>query len=170
MLDLRVDFRPVLLITASLSCFGCDLLTPKIDADLAAGLVESLLTKEGVTAQSVECPKGQKAEKGNVFECTAKVNDVDVHFKMEVLDNKGNVMATPRDHTLVVKKIEPEIAADLQAKGHSVASIDCHGEVWVAIKDATVTCDVTDEGGAAYLWTAKFTDNEGAHEHKLEPK
>ena len=35
---------------------------------------------------------------------------------------------------------------------------------------ATVTCDVTDEAGAAYLWTAKFTDNEGGHEHSLAPK
>lgn len=162
--------RRALLASSLVGLFGCELLSPKIDADLAAGLVESMLTKEGVKADSVTCPDNQKAEKGNVFECTATVQGVEVHFSMEVIDTKGTVYATPRDHTLVVSNIEPEIAADLQSKGHSVASIDCHGEVWVAIEGASVTCDVTDEAGAAYLWTATFTDNEGGHEHVLAPK
>ena len=159
-----------LLLVSSVSLLGCELLGPKIDADLAAGLVQSILEKEGVKAESVKCPDNQKAEKGNVFECTADVAGTEVHFSMEVIDEKGTVYATPREHTVVVDKIEPEIAEDLKAKGHKVAKIDCHGEVWVTTKDSEVTCDVTDEAGADYLWTAKFTDDEGAHEHRLTPK
>lgn len=149
---------------------GCDALMPKIDPDLAAGLVTSILEKEGLKADSVTCPDNQKVEKGNVFECTAKVGDSEVHFSMEVMDDKGTVYATPRDHTVVVEKVEPEIAADLKSKGHTVGKVDCHGDVWVAVKGAKVTCDVTDEAGTEYLWTATFTDDEGAHEHTLAPK
>ena len=149
---------------------ACDALMPKIDADLAAGLVESILTKEGLKAKSVTCPDNQKAEKGNVFECTADVDGTEVHFSMEVIDDKGTVYATPKDHTLVVERVEPEIAADLKAKGHSVGKVDCHGDVWVAVKGAKVTCDVTDEAGAEYLWTATFTDDNGGHEHSIAPK
>ncbi|MCR9161029.1 MAG: DUF4333 domain-containing protein [Nannocystaceae bacterium] len=149
---------------------ACDLLTPKIDADLAGGLVESILTKEGLEPTSVSCPDNQKAEKGNVFECTADVKGVEVHFSMEVMDDKGTVYATPRDHTLVVERVEPEIAADLEAQGHSVGKVDCHGDVWVAIKGAEVSCDVTDEAGTEYLWTATFTDDDGGHEHSLQKK
>lgn len=60
--------------------------------------------------------------------------------------------------------------ADLEAKWHRVAKIDCHGEVWVAIKGATVTCDLVDEAGKEYLWSATFTDDKGAHEHSVKPK
>ncbi len=159
-----------LVLVSSLSLLGCDLLTPKIDADLAAGLVTSILDKEGVKANSVTCPDNQKAEKGNVFECTADVAGTDVHFSMEVIDAKGTVYATPREHTVVVAKIEPEIASDLQARGHKVDKVDCHGEVWVTTKGSEVTCDVTDEAGAEYLWRATFTDDVGAHQHSLTPK
>ena len=159
-----------LLVSCLVGLPACDLLTPKIDADLAAGLVESVLTNEGLTVSSVTCPDGQKAEKDNVFECTATVDGTEVHFEMKVLDSKGTVIATPRDHTLVVAKVEPEIATDLKATGHDVAKVDCHGDVWVAIKGAKVSCDVTDEAGAEYLWTAEFTDDDGTHSHSIAPK
>ncbi len=155
---------------ALVGLLGCDLLTPKIDKGLAEGLIKSILDREGLTAESITCPAGQTAEQGNKFECTATIQATEVHFAMEVIDDKGTVFATPRDHTLVVKTVEPEIAADLEARGHSVGSIDCHGEVWVALQGATVTCDVTDEAGAAYLWTATFTDDKGGHEHSIAPK
>lgn len=158
---------PVLALACT-TLFGCDALNT-IDPVQAQGLVESLLKKEGVTATSVTCPSGQKLEKGNKFECTADVNGIEVHFSLEVIDDKGTVFATPRDHTLVVEKVEPEIAADLKAKGHEVKEVDCHGDVWVAVKDAVVKCDVTDEAGAKYVWTATFTDNDGGHTHKIEP-
>lgn len=89
---------------------------------------------------------------------------------MKFLDDKGTVVATPRDHTFVVAKVEPEIATDLKAKGHSVGKIDCHGDVWVAVKGAKVTCDVTDEAGAECLWSAEFTDEHGTHSHSIAPK
>lgn len=162
----RFTTLPVLALPL-LALLGCD---PQIDQGLAEGLIESMLKKEGVSAESITCPKGEKAVQGNKFECTAKFGEVEVHFTMEVIDDKGTVYATPRDHTLVVEQVEPEIAEDLKGQGHEVASIDCHGDVWVAIKDATVSCDVTDEAGKAYLWTATFTDDEGTHEHKIEPK
>jgi len=149
---------------------GCDVFKPKIDPDLAGGLIESILKKEGLKADSVDCPDGQPATEGHTFECTATVADVEVHFTMEVLDDKGTVYATPSDHTLVVEKVEPEIESDLKAQGHSVGTVDCHGDVWVAIEGAEVTCDVTDEAGAAYLWTATFTDDDGNHEHSLKAK
>jgi hypothetical protein len=158
------------LALALVGLFGCDLLSPKIDQKLAEGLIESILTKEGVKAEKISCPADQKATKGNVFECTATVGGVDVHFSMEVLDDNGTVSAEPRDHTLVVSKIEPEIKGDLQTNGHDVASIDCHGDVWVAIKGASVSCDVVDEAGTAYLWTATFTDDKGGHSHSIAPK
>ncbi len=159
-----------LLVSCLVVLPACDLLTTKIDPDLAGGLVKSILTNEGLTVSSVTCPSGQKAEKDNVFECTATVDGTEVHFDMKVLDSKGTVVATPRDHTLVVAKLEPEIAADLKAKGHDVEKIDCHGDVWVAIKGAKASCDVTDEAGGEYLWTAEFTDDEGTHNHSLAPK
>lgn len=149
---------------------GCDLLKMKIDKSKAEGLVGGILTKEQITASSVTCPDDQPATKGHTFECTAKVGEVEVHFRLEVLDDEGTVMATPRDHTLVVADVEDEIKADLQAKGHEVKTIDCHGDVWVAVKGAVATCDLTDEAGTAYLWTATFTDDEGGHTHVVAAK
>jgi hypothetical protein len=128
------------------------------------------LTKENLEPESVTCPADQEAVKGTKFECVAKINGIEVHFAMEVLDENGTVHASPRDHTLVVSKVEPEIKADLLAKGHDVQSIDCHGDVWVAITGATVSCDVTDEAGTAYLWSATFTDDDGRHNHTIVPK
>lgn len=165
---MRLSHAPLALALVGL--FGCDLLTPKIDQKLAEGLIESILAKENVKASKISCPADQKAVKGTKFECTATVEGVDVHFSMEVLDDNGTVSAAPRDHTLVVAKVEPEIKADLQAAGHDVKSLDCHGDVWVAIKGVSVTCDVTDEAGAAYLWTATFTDDQGGHSHSIAPK
>ncbi|MBV1860379.1 MAG: DUF4333 domain-containing protein [Nannocystaceae bacterium] len=159
-----------LLVSCLVGLPACDLLTTKIDPDLAAGLVESVLTNEGLTVSSVSCPEGVKAEKDAAFECTATVDGTEVHFAMKILDGKGTVTATPRDHTLVVKKVEPEIAADLKAKGHDVSKIDCHGDVWVAVQGAKVSCDVTDEAGVEYLWTAEFTDDDGTHNHSIAPK
>jgi Fe-S cluster biogenesis protein NfuA len=141
-----------------------------IDKTKAEALVKSLLTKENITPTSVTCPEKQENKKGVKFECTAVANGTDVHFSMEVIDDEGSVMATPRDHTLVVASVEPEIKADLQAKGHQVAKIDCHGDVWVAVKGATVTCDLVDETGKEYLWSATFTDDKGTHEHSVKAK
>jgi hypothetical protein len=160
----------MLLAVGSLSLLGCDMLQPKIDAKLAEQLVSSLLEKEGLKPDSVSCPSNQLVEKGNKFGCKAKVGDVEVDFQLEVLDDKGNVYAAPTNHTLVVSKIEPEIASDLKERGHSVDKVDCHGDVWVAIKGAKVSCDVTDEAGAAYVWTAEFLDDEGKHSHSIKPK
>ncbi|MGH1344566.1 MAG: DUF4333 domain-containing protein [Nannocystales bacterium] len=159
-----------LLVSCLVGLPACELLTRKIDPDLAGGLVESLLTSEGLTVSSVDCPDGVKAEKDTTFECTATVDGTDVHFDMKVIDDKGTVVATPRDHTLVVKKVEPEIAADLKAKGHEVSKIDCHGDVWVAVKGAKVSCDVFDEADVEYLWSAEFTDDDGTHSHSIAPK
>lgn len=159
-----------LLVSCLVGLPACELLETKIDPDLAGGLVESLLTSEGLKVGSVDCPKGIKAKADTTFECTAKVDETEVHFDMKVIDDKGTVVATPRDHTLVVKKVEPEIAADLKAKGHDVDKIDCHGDVWVAVKGAKVSCDVTDEAGAEYLWSAEFTDDDGTHSHSIAPK
>ncbi len=148
---------------------ACDL-TPKIDKSKAEALVKAVLTKESLAPTSVTCPENEKNEKGHTFECTAVANEVEVHFKMEVLDDQGTVMATPRDHTMVVSSIVPELKADLEATGHQLKSLDCHGEVWVAIKGATVTCDLVDEAGKAYLWTATFTGDKGEHTHTVAPK
>jgi hypothetical protein len=91
-----------------------------------------------------------------------------VHFNIEVIDDQGTVMAKPRDHTIKVDSVENEIAEDLRLLGHSVASIDCHGEVWVSVPGAIATCDIVDEAGAKYLWTTEFTDGNGRHTHKIE--
>lgn len=165
------SLRPVSLVLALGVVAGCDfVIGNKIDKSKAEALVKSLLTKENITPDSVTCPEGQETKKGATFECTAVANGTEVHFRMEILDEEGTVMATPRDHTLVVKSVEPEIEADLEAKGHKVAKIDCHGDVWVAIKGAKVTCDLVDEAGKEYLWTATFTDDKGTHEHSVQPK
>ena len=161
---------PAVFALALVGLFGCDLLEPKIDQKLAEGLVESIITKEGLKPSAVTCPANQSAKKGHKFECTATIDGTDVHFALEVLDDNGTVSAEPRDHTLVVSKVEPEIKSDLLAAGHDVKSIDCHGDVWVAVKGATVSCDVTDEAGTAYLWSATFTGDSGEHEHSIAPK
>lgn len=158
---------------AALVLFGlgaCEILKPKIDRSKAEGLVKALLTKEKIEPTSVTCPDDQPIEKGHVFECTAVANAVEVHFTLEQLDDQGTVVATPRDHTLVVASVEPELKADLEAAGHKVASIDCHGDVWVAVKGATVSCDLTDEAGKPYVWSATFTDDKGGHTHSVAPK
>jgi hypothetical protein len=142
----------------------------QIDKSKAEALVKSLLTKENITPTSVTCPDKQENKKGLKFECTAVASGTEVHFTMEIIDDSGTVIATPRDHTLVVSAVEPEIKADLQAKGHQVAKIDCHGDVWVVITGATVSCDLVDETGKEYVWTAKFTDDKGAHEHSVKEK
>jgi hypothetical protein len=157
----------------ALVCFGlgaCEILQPKIDKTKAEGLVKTILTNEKIEPTSVTCPADEPIKKGHVFECTALAGEVEIHFKVEQLDDEGTVVATPRDHTLVVSSVESEIKSDLQAAGHQVKSIDCHGDVWVAVKGATVTCDLTDEADKAYLWTATFTDGEGGHSHKVTPK
>ena len=162
------------LVTAALvgtivSTTGCDLLKPKLDQGKLEGLVRSLLEREQIKIDSLSCPSDQPADKGHTFECLAVCQGIEVHFKMEVIDDSGTVMATPRSHTVVVKSVESEIADDLRKLGHSVQSIDCHGEVWVSVPGAVATCDILDEAGAKYLWTAEFSDDRGTHTHKIEP-
>jgi hypothetical protein len=148
---------------------ACDLFN-KVDADKAEQLIQTILDKESIKAEKITCPDGQSSKKGTSFECTAVVSGAEVHFTVEMVDDAGTALASPRDHTFPVAKLEPEIADNIRELGHTVAKLDCHGELWVAVKGAVVTCDVTDEAGAQYLWTAEFTDNEGGHSHKLEPK
>jgi hypothetical protein len=160
----------ITLMAALVSTTGaCDLLQPKIDKSLAEGLIRSILEKEKIKIDSIVCPADQPATKGHTFECLAVCVGTEVHFAMEVLDDKGTVTASPRSHTLVVKSVEGEIAEDLRALGHTVQSIDCHGEVWVSVPGAIATCDIVDSDGAKYLWTAEFQDDRGGHRHKIEP-
>jgi len=167
----RLALRIVVTALALQGLGACDVVfNSKIDKTKAEALVKSLLTQENITPTSVTCPDDQENKKGVTFECIAVANGTEVHFGMEVIDDAGSVMAKPRDHTLVVASVEPEIKADLQGKGHQVATIDCHGNVWVAIKGATVTCDLVDEAGNAYLWSATFTDDKGTHEHSVKAK
>jgi hypothetical protein len=147
---------------------ACDLLQPKIDKSKAEGLVRSILEKEKIKIDSVECPADQPATKGHKFECVATCVGTEVHFSLEVLDDQGTVLAQPRSHTVATKSVEQEIAADLAKLGHQVKSVDCHGEVWVSVPGAVATCDIVDEEGTKYVWTAEFKDDKGAHTHKIE--
>ncbi len=159
------------LVAALVMVAGCDLLQPKVDKKLAEDLVGSIFKDEGLKVDSVECPANQPMKKGHKFECVAKAHGVDVHFEVEVMDeSSGTVKASARDHTLVVSDVEPLIKADLESNGHQVSKIDCHGEIWVAVKGAVGSCDITDEANAVYVWTATFTDDEGNFSHEIKPK
>jgi hypothetical protein len=149
---------------------ACDLLQPKIDNTKAEALVRSILEKEQIKIDSVQCPADQPATKGHKFECVATCAvGTEVHFSLEVMDDSGTVLAQPRSHTVAVKSVEQEIADDLAKLGHTVQSIDCHGEVWVSVPGAIATCDIVDEAGTKYVWTAEFKDDKGGHTHKIEP-
>jgi hypothetical protein len=160
----------ITLLGAFVSTTGaCDLLQPKIDKSKAEALIRSVLEREKIKIDSIECPADQPLTKGHKFECVAVCVGTEVHFSMEVLDDDGNVMASPRSHTVAVKSVAEEIAADLRGLGHQVKSVDCHGEVWVSVPGAIATCDIVDEQGTKYLWTAEFLDDRGKHTHKIEP-
>lgn len=158
-----------LVSTFILASGACDLLAPKLDKGKLETLVRGILERESIKIDSIDCPDAQPVNKGHTFECLAVCVGTEVHFAMEVIDDEGTVMATPRSHTVVVKSVEKEIADDLRALGHSIASVDCHGEVWVSVPGAIATCDIVDETGAKYLWTAEFEDDRGRHTHKIEP-
>jgi hypothetical protein len=166
---MRKPLAAFALAGALVTTSGCDLLQPKLDKGKLEALVRSLLEREQIKIDSISCPADQPVTKGHTFECLAVCVGVEVHFSMEVIDDQGTVMAKPRSHTVVVKSVENEIAEDLRKLGHSVQSVDCHGEVWVSVPGAIATCDIVDEAGAKYLWTAEFTDDRGTHNHKIEP-
>jgi len=145
------------------------------------GFVEKTAKEQDVKVQSVECPDGVEAKKGESFKCTAKAaGGKEAEISVQQTSDDGNVRiqreafapllgedaessSAPSGQTLNVAKVEQAISENVssESKGKITASsVDCPNEVPIEAS-ATFTCKVTSEDGKTTEYTVTQTDDQG---------
>ena len=114
----------------------------EIDADKAETFIAKTVEEQvGARVESVDCPSGLKAKKGETFECTVTGDD-DSSGDTAVTekDDEGNVsVSAPFIH---VRDLEDQIASSVQDQVGRAVDIECP-EIIVGEKGGTFKCEAT---------------------------
>lgn len=164
--------RVVLFATTFLLVSACDFLQPKVSQQKLEDALEQWLIEHDLEAHDIHCPDNQLMENGNTFECTCMVHEVDIPVKVTVTDaTNGTVEWEPKYKTLHADEFVAEVKAHDAFSGHSV-DITCSDKVLVSIPDSIWDCEIVDrnDGNKAYAAKVTFTDGDGTHNMKWEPK
>ncbi len=151
---------------------ACELFEQKVAKDKLEAELAKWLKQNDLEASKVTCPDNQKMEKGNVFECSCIVADIEVPVRVEVTDPAaGTVEWTAKYTTVTDDTIEHDVPKLPELAGRNL-TIDCATPVLVSVPQSKWTCDVTDvaAGNLAMVLTITFEDGEGTYAWTLEPK
>jgi hypothetical protein len=150
---------------------GCELLQPKVSSDMLEAELIKWLAGQGLTASEATCPDNQKLEKGNVLECTCKVDGVEIPVRVEVTDPlEGTVEWEPKYTTVKKAQLEESIRELPDLTGKDIV-IDCHKQVFVSIPNSKVECDLTNnDSGEAFVAELEFSDGAGNYALQLNAK
>lgn len=149
---------------AALAAAGCG--GTEIDDAKAERFIEDTVTEQvGARVQSVECPTGLTAEKGETFECTVTGDDGSTgRTVVTEKDDEGNVaVSAPFIH---VRDLEEQILRGLRGELGSGVELDCP-EIIVGEKGDTFECETgSADGGPTVLVTQ--TDDQGNVRYELQ--
>ena len=150
---------------------GCELLQPKVSSDMLEKELIKWLADQGLTATEASCPDNQKLEKGNVLECTCKVDGVEIPVRVEVTDPiEGTVEWEPKYTTVKKVQLETSIRELPDLTGKDI-TVDCRKQVFVSVPNSKVECDLTDNSsGEAFTAELEFTDGTGDYALNLTAK
>jgi hypothetical protein len=151
---------------------ACELFEQKVSKDKLEAELAKWLKDHDLEASKITCPDNQKMEKGNVFECSCIVADIEVPVRVEVTDPaEGTVEWTTKYTTVTDDTIERDVPNLPELAGRNL-TIDCTTAVLVSVPQSKWTCDVTDiaAGNLAMVLTITFEDGEGTYGWTLEPK
>jgi hypothetical protein len=170
------SLSPSILLIASLSLGlslgACELLQPKVSKEKMEAELAAWLKSNDLEATSIVCPDNQKLEKGNVFECTCKIEGIDVPVSVEVTDAVAGTVEWKTKYTTVKDtQIEAGIPALPELAGRTVV-VDCPDKVLVSVPNSEWKCNAVDQAqpDAALEVKLKFNDGEGNYEWTLGPK
>lgn len=159
----------VVLITLALA--GCGLMQSKVSAETLEGELIRWLADSGLSASAARCPADQKLVKGNVFECTAVVEEVEIPIRVEVTDSTaGMVEWTPKYKTMTKSQLERWLLTLPDLLDREL-TVDCPGAVFVTVPDSQVQCEIVDQSTQmSFVGTLTFTDGEGGYSWRVDPK
>jgi hypothetical protein len=142
---------------------GCEM---KLDPKKIDEIITGMFKQASLEVATIDCPKNQKAKKGEVFECEVTVKpSVKVPVTVEVTDNSGTVNVKTKFKVITPAKLAKEIEGKLGGQGVS-ATVDCGTEVRVAMPGTTFSC--TASSGAEKRTLAVSVDDKGEASWKLE--
>ncbi len=103
----------------------------------------------GSTVDSVSCPE-REINKGDVFECTARVDGQPLRIQITQDDDEGNITMKPVQAILEVKRAVAYIEQEVGKAKRSAVTADC-GTSRYLVKDpgTTFDCPVTTKAGRA---------------------
>jgi uncharacterized protein DUF4333 len=124
------------------------------------GLVKQL----EVTVQQITCPKTREAEEGDVFDCTAQVEEVGVlTVTVTQKDDDANIgwNVTKTEGLLDLKALESQIRAGLEAHGGVDVKVNCGGRFRGIRVGQTFECHAIDKDGETPTIRVTMKDAEG---------
>jgi uncharacterized protein DUF4333 len=142
---------------------GC---AKEIDDAKAEDFIQKTVTEQvGARVESVSCPSGLTAKKGETFECTVTGDDgSEGKVMVTEKDDQGNVsVSAPFIH---VRDLEEQIGNGLQNQVGGPAELDCP-EIIVGQKGDTFECDAKTPDGPATVQVTQ-TDDQGNVRYELK--
>ncbi len=154
----------VLPALAALALSGCA--TEIDDKKTEAFIAKSVREQVGARVESVSCPTGLTARKGDTFECTVTGSDgTSGEATVTMKDDEGNVSASaPFIH---VRNLEQQIAVGISEQvGGSDIELSCP-EIVVGKKGDRFECEATSGSDEATVEVTQ-TDDQGNVDYKLK--
>ncbi len=137
---------------AALGAVGCSRAADQLDSQKVEGVVRESLTQQfdDDRVTDVACPDGLKAERGNTFDCTAKVDGETVRFEVTQTDDQGTVSVSAAEAVVDVNTLRARIEDSYQEQADRAVSADCGEQTVIVVKfREAINCTVEDDEGAA---------------------
>ena len=137
----------------------------EVDPDAVVAAARANLIGQGLSPDEVRC----EAWTEHGAQCRARVMEtmvpLDVHRAPD-----GALVVQARHPTLIVARLRDQVRATLADAGHSVQSVACVGELWLARAGEVGVCTMTDAAGGRWEYRATFTGVGAQHRATIVPR
>ena len=138
-------------MAAALLVVGCK---KRIDKDKLEKVIRSNFTERvGTAPDSVNCPKNEKAKKGDIFTCTLKMGAMSIPVEVTQTSDNGDVSMR------LVGMVSTKAVQDLVKQKAPAAVLDCGGPLKAAKKGESFECSVTGVPNVSRLKITATDDN-----------
>ena len=160
--------KNLVFVVMALSAAGCK---KQLDSGKAESSIKSGLEAKGVKVESVSCPSGKAAKKGDTFDCTGKAGGKDFTVTVEQQDDEGNVKWALKGYVVNAKEVVEKLSPSLPAG----ASLTCADRaVTVETGPSSIDCELKPDGKVQIQFAAdgsmKAVPVGGAEPKADEPK
>jgi len=135
----------------TLVVLGACSMTEKLDTAKGEEKIRTHLESKmpGSTVDGMSCPE-REIKKGDVFECTARVDGQPIRLQIIQDDDEGNITMKPVQAVLEVKRAVAYVEQEVGKAKRSAVTADC-GTSRYLVKDpgTTFECPVTTKAGRA---------------------